>query len=464
MPAVPHRPRSSQPLTHPRDPNVAPEADHDAHASHKSPSHQPSPAVIDTSSHSAIHVLPRRFLGPLPPQAVSSAEAQAKRSRIHRAKAQALERITGALEDGRRRRGSGMFDGGEEEHGLRGQLHRIKVLKRGVFGQEEEDEVEVDLDGLSEHGVDLRGHANGHSKKARKKGKGGKGKEKWDGESFFIGREFTTSAEMLERRSAGAISDGPVFDEPFDEPFDDAAGAGPSTGSPNGSSQRTSPPRGRPPARPAITAHSTQDTFVTARTEFTHSPSASSSRIDLPEPDDHEPPRPSGSTPSLVVHRSLTHQSKASSLQPLLGEGIGDDGPSRNHEMDEAAFGSISSTGLKRLKSAIRKPATTVGQGRTPDVNGREHVLRSKSVSFPFDPVQAMDAAVAHQPPRQGDRPPKDPEAVLAREGDDAQGTSAGAQEATLREDEWDDEEEDLTPVSVLKRGESLQHVARSSS
>jgi hypothetical protein len=154
------------------------------------------------------------------------------------------------------------------------------------------------------------------------------------------------------------------------------------------------------------------------------------------------------------VNRSLTRQSKASSLQPLLGEGIGDAGPPKSHDVDEAAFGSISSTGLKRLKSAIRKPATTVGQGRAPDANGRERGIRSKSVSFPFDPVQAMDAAVAHQPPRQGDKPPKDPETVLAREGDAAQGTSAGAQEETLREDEWDDDEEDLTPVSVLRRGE----------
>jgi hypothetical protein len=380
-----------------------------------------------------------------------SAEAQANRSRLHRAKAQALDRVTGALEDGCRRRGGGVFNDGEGEHGVRGKLHKIKVLKRGVFGQDEEDEVEFDLDSLSDDGAGSHGHAGGNAKKAKKGGKSSKGKERLGGESFFIGREFTTSAEMLGRRSAKAISDGPVFDEPFG----DSAAAGPSAAPLSRSNTGAGPSSGSPaePTRPAMTTHSTQDTFVTARTEFTHSASASSSRIDLPEADDHEPPHPSGSTSSLIVNRSLRRQSKASSLQPLLGEGLGDATPSTNHEMDEAAIGNISPTGLKRLKSAIRKPATTVGHGRAPDTNERERGQRSKSVSFPFDPVQAMDVAVAHQPPRQGDKPPKDPEAVLARDGDEAQGTSAGAQEATLREDEWDDEE-DPTAVSVLKRGE----------
>jgi hypothetical protein len=40
-----------------------------------------------------------------------------------------------------------------------------------------------------------------------------------------------------------------------------------------------------------------------------------------------------------------------------------------------------------------------------------------------------------------GNKPPADPDDVLAREGEEAAGTSAGAQEAALEDDEWDQED-----------------------
>jgi hypothetical protein len=71
MPSVPQARSGAQaPLTNPPDPDEA--VDHHARLPTESISHQPSPAVIASSSHVNSHVLPRRFIGPMPEFVVNS--------------------------------------------------------------------------------------------------------------------------------------------------------------------------------------------------------------------------------------------------------------------------------------------------------------------------------------------------------------------------------------------------------
>lgn len=83
--------------------------------------------------------------------------------------------------------------------------------------------------------------------------------------------------------------------------------------------------------------------------------------------------------------------------------------------------------------------------------------MRSKSVTFPVDPASIMGE---QKQPQAGDKPPEDPEAVLARAGTEAEGTSAGAQESALEDEDWDEGQVGRRVHDVLLRGES-DHATR---
>ena len=446
MPAVPHAATNGHaPQTQPRNPNVPAAMDTQAHAVSSVPSHQPSPGVLDTSSHSSLHALPRRFLGPLPPEVIQSPEVQAKQSRLHRVRLEALHKINGVLENNDpRRKGSvgGAFEGVNEEGRIRGRLRKIKVLRRGRFGEQVEEEFEFDPTEIE--GED--GHRSEHHGRVfhRKKNLNivmGKGKEHWEGESFNIGREFTTSFRILKKQSNGDQNELPLVEEPVDTMDLDSSSAGPI----------------RKAKRAVITPQSTQDSFVTARTAFTQSPTSTTSRLQIPT--EWRNNGPAGSTKSAysVDERTRTRHSQASSSRPLLGEGADDSvGPSsQSRNRPETTGEGTSSKRLKRLKSAIRKPGPNSTLTMPPlsknGLNGRMG-MRSKSVTFPVDPASVMGQ---DEPPQAGDRPPEDPEAVLAREGSEAEGTSAGAQESALEEEDWEEEASGRTVNGVLMRGQS---------
>lgn len=410
MPSVPLQSTSTQPRqTRPANPNVPPTADTAAHVSTKSPSHQPSPAVIDTASHKALHVLPRRFLGPLPPSLETSSEVRAKRSRLHRARAEALHRIHGAVEVAHRNRSSNGALEGPDEGRIRGGLNKIRIRKRGTFGHDVEEEIDFDMDDMtSEHNTWGRKHK-------------GKGKAAWIGESFDIGREFIAPTRIVSTNQ----------EEINEEEYNGNAIAGPSS----------------PLQRPKMTPRSTQETFVTARTQL--SSVSGSSRTAQPTWD----ARSTGADESsyhTTTERVNTRRSNSSSTQPLLSE----NGHAGGQVEDNR--GSLGSAGLKRLKSAIRRPSnshtTPAGPSSTVPMRSKVNPSRSKSVSFPVELVHTVDGEARLS---QGNKPPADPDDVLAREGQEAEGTSAGAQEAALNEDLWDDEEV-VEPGDVILRGDIL--------
>jgi hypothetical protein len=449
MPAVPHHgQQTSAPQRKPRNPNVPAEMDTNAYATTSIPSYQPSPAVLDTSSHALIHALSRRFLGPLPPEIAQSTQVQAKQSRLHRVRLEALNKINGVLEaGGSRRKGSvgGAFEGDNEEGRIRGRLHKIRVLRRGRFGEDVEEEFEFDPAEIEGRDGDLSQPHGFSLHRSKNKGKG-KGKEKWEGESFDIGREFTTSSRFLKQQPDGPEDGYALVEEPQEVGRDQASSARPSNKS----------------KRPTVTPQSTQESFVTARTTFTHSPASTTSRLHIPsDPSNGHHAESSRSVSSGVDH--APRHSQDSSSHPLLGEGADDSlGPRTEHRgRDDSTQGSVEPKRLKRLKSAIRKsgPNTTLTMpAMSKNSPAGQGGMRSKSVTFPVDPVSVMGE---EQQAQAGDKPPEDPEAVLAREGSEAEGTSAGAQESALEEEAWDEEETGRGVHDVIMRGETISTASR---
>lgn len=120
-----------------------------------------------------------------------------------------------------------------------------------------------------------------------------------------------------------------------------------------------------------------------------------------------------------------------------------------------------------KLKSALRRPSApphtelrdgddqagsnVVGQARA-NAAADAQQSRAKTVQFPVD----MDDApgVMRKQVRKGNKQPARPSEVLAREGEEAEGTSAGAVEEAMA-DEEEEEEGMLRPGSVIMRGES---------
>lgn len=345
------------------------------------------------------------------------------------------------LEAGGSRKGSlrGALEGENDEGRIRGKLQKIKVLRRGRFGEDVEEEFEFDPTEIEGDDGDLTPRRGLHLNRNRNKGKG-KGKERWDGESFDIGREFTTSSRIFKKQSNGSEDGHPLVEEPEDKTGTDDRSAGPS--------RRTK--------RPKITPKSTQESFVTARTTFTQSLASSTSHLETPSEFRNRDQLGSSASDTSLVEPAGTRHSQSSSSRPLLGKGADDSlGPKPDgREHDDTAPGDTGSKRLKRLKSAIRKPglnSTLTMPPLSKNSPAKNDGMRSKSVTFPVDPASIMGERRVLQP---GDKPPEDPEAVLAREGSEAEGTSAGAQESALEEEEWDEIDNGGRMNDVIMRGQ----------
>ncbi|EIW73527.1 hypothetical protein TREMEDRAFT_25253, partial [Tremella mesenterica DSM 1558] len=83
-----------------------------------------------------------------------------------------------------------------------------------------------------------------------------------------------------------------------------------------------------------------------------------------------------------------------------------------------------------------------------------EAPTKSKSVQFPVNPVNVVQEGEGEIKPRKGNKAPVDPEVVLSREGDEAEGTSAGAAVDLAENDE--DEGEVVSPGEVIMRDRML--------
>ncbi|WVQ96460.1 hypothetical protein IAU59_003565 [Kwoniella sp. CBS 9459] len=427
MPSVP-QPSSSTRVRHytPPDPNLQP---HDLSArqagpsasvsASASPNPNPAPAVAQSASHVGVHFPPRRFLGGIPENIVNSTEVEEKRRRFRDLRRKAIDRLPLPIHsrhghggedgagsiivfggEGERSAGSGSGSGSGSGAGglVRGAARRINVIKRGLHGEQVTEELDLygDGEGEEEDDSDSRGKGKTHKKKQKRK-------DVWVGESFDIGREFFGHTET-DNKDQNSTSD-------------------PSSSSFNINSKIFGNPQ-----RPAVSTRTTQETFVTARTEFSSrtetdndtEPSssvrgaagagagagASRSTLDLdpglPNADTEVEgynvnggsggslrhsvagtSSPLESTPPTARNRI----SQSSSMQPLITSPVDDE----EHEL-EGAGGSLSSLAVpkegrsktrskssmpninisNRLKSALRhssRPNIKTSQSALPDTN-----------------------------------------------------------------------------------------------
>ena len=351
---------------------------------------------------------------------INSKEVEEHRKRFKELRRLALNRIRGN-ELGR---GS---SSGERNHKGRA-IRKIRVRRRDSYGRLVEEDVDLHDDSDSSEETRFL-----HKKKKRK--------DVWVGESFDIGREFLPAPKSRDdtREPEGVV--------------DQLDG-------------------GTTPARPKNPTRSTHDTFVTAHTQFTGE--ASTSRLSLPAENGYhlESEHSQSTAPSLLVSSPAFRDSQASSTRPLIGGLIGDNDNTSafralsRGKIKDVENGSSKSThaaaGLKkRLKSAIRTSGSPVRLASTSPrsiSNGTRHrdsPTKAKTVHFPVgSPRTTPLVGTRYEPPRKGNKAPADPEAVLARAGDDAVGTSAGAAEEAMEDD---DEEEDLMPGEVIMRGKLVE-------
>jgi hypothetical protein len=391
---------------------------------------QPSPAVISTTSHKSTHSLPRRFLGPMPENVTNSTEVEKHRRNLGAMRRAAIGKMQGAIRR-REEEDSGFGEGSEGGQGrIRGVVRRVRV-KRFRQGKEVVEDVEIPSD-ESEGEVEQTRHWYGVGK-----GKKKMRKDVWVGESFDIGREFVPAPQSSDPAANGAI---PVIELPQ-----------------NGSLLKDV----ILPRRPAVSKHSTQETFFTARTEA----SSLQGSTNLQDITGHDiGSEITGGSPLSLPLELNNRTSQSSSMHPLLptspdqhldGDPLSRPGSSRD------ADHSPSSRFRRRLKSAMRKPPEEPSPGsassqrlvfpKTPKIKSG----KPKTVQFPVDlddRGQVSDGEVDARPLK-GNKRPVDPGEVLAREGDDVAGTSAGAVEEAMEDEDSGDDDVPL-PGEVIMRGE----------
>ncbi len=436
-------------------PNPNRGTDTDAHITRESISHQPSPAIVTTTSHVGKHVLPRRFLGPMPEQVVNSDEAVEKRRRFANMRTAALRRIRRTDEDGLGGQG-GFGDQGGRRESLGRVVRKIRVRRRNKHGEDVDEDVDLE-DAEDSDSEEFEGERHRFGRKKKKKRK-----HVWIGESFDVGREFLSAPKSAKNDTAAP--DGFV-----DQSVSDTAVQ---------------------PERPSNPSRSTLETFVTARTEMSVSATTSKSSLSFQDPVENGYHLNIDNTPSPLANPSLAPQdnpvrnSQTSSMQPLIAsspqKGEGPKFSKGKHILPDT----VSSSGhptpselKKRLKSAIRKspagpsrPAASaihsVSKGGGIDGNK----VRAKTVHFPVGSPRDFSQALSYnnEQPRKGNKAPADPEAVLARGGSDAAGTSAGAADEAIIHDSSEEDEEDVLPGEVIMRGECMRldvaetHLSRS--
>ncbi|TYJ58455.1 hypothetical protein B9479_000662 [Cryptococcus floricola] len=381
------------------------------------PSLEPSPAVVATTSpprppgNHQPHILTRRFLGPIPDRVTSSAEVEERRRDFLDLRRKAIDKWKREIRDDDSSLHS-VADAQSEDGRLRRAVSKIRIKRRNKHGME----IEEDLD-LDETGIQLGGKAK-------------IGKEVWVGESFDIGQEFMSTA---------ADTHTPELDEAEQE----SSQASASTIKP------------KPISRPSTTSQATGETFVTARTAF--SPSQSSLAIDTQSTGQIPNPSPSlHGSQNAQLRSPHTHHSASSSTQPLIDSSeLSDSPPGSSKKGKEPARSVRTNISLpNRLKSALRYSRPNL-RGSSSAVIGddeeqadpREGQQKAKTVQFPADYASVMPSLA-----RSGDSEPAKPEHVLEREGAEAEGTSAGAVEEVLGENEWLPEERKVGEVILRDR------------
>ncbi|KAL7420775.1 hypothetical protein Q5752_004727 [Cryptotrichosporon argae] len=408
MPSAPQPPVTRHaPAVRPPDPNRP--HDRAAHVARSCVRAEPAPAVVATSSHVSLHVVPRRFIGGLPETVANSDASRAGRRRLREARARVVRRVRGEGE-GNPGHGAGQSRRELREGGLghdeRGRARRaadhVRERLRGDEGESSED------DGEDEDGVQRR-------------------RDVWVGESFDVGREFE---DVGMGKGKGRMPDFGLGHEGGDGAGADVSDNHPPR--PSGQAQ-VGDTAGAGPSRPRAIARSTQETFVTARTEL----SASSSSLALPLNGEDASAKPL-ETPSDSPLQETGPRSIASSRRPLVPPD--DETHSTPASLRQASHGKLRTRVdlAGKLKSVLRKDAHDVSSAATIHAAesapaGAVDAHRPKTVQFPVDPVHT---AADPDGPRRGNKPPAEPEAVLAREGEDAAGTSAGAVEDALEEEE----------------------------
>lgn len=386
---------------------------------------EPSPAIISSSSHVTVHVLARRFLGPMPENVTNSTEVEEKRRLVRDMRRKALSKVLGGTDEAGMQ---GTLGTGTERRGVSKVVHRIRVRRKDRHGNEVEQDVEFegsDEDNNSE--VGLAGKLTGRSSKNKKKRK-----DVWTGESFEIGQEFHVPE--------GVGANGQVH---RDEDLDDGTGD-----REDAVSNRSTL------SRPANSRKTTGETFVTARTDFNDS---ASMIVNLETEGDHsgptiDQPLPSGAS-SIAPGMHKNRDSQGSSIQPLISAGPDDED---DQEQRDQVTPVKKAPGLRnRFRSVVKQSpggSTELNSIASPEIARKaktEPRLRSKSVQFRPNPVTQGQGG--REPPRRGNKQPVDPSEVLERQGDAVAGTSAGAAEETAEEAE---EEETPTVGQVIMRGE----------
>ncbi|KAK4686458.1 hypothetical protein P7C73_g3664, partial [Tremellales sp. Uapishka_1] len=364
---------------------------------------QPSPAVRASRSHVEVHILRRRFLGPMPEKVINSEEVVEKERRFRKLRRHALKHVMS----------SGDAEG--EEHRRR---RRDFIRKIRRHGRDDDSDFGDDDDRWS-----------------KRKGKK-TGKDVWVGESFDIGQEF-----FMEDSNGGSSRE------------DNGELDGEGNGDPHGcQAADLSYEESSTPKRPANESRATQETFVTARTRLS-GPSTSTLSGHQPQGytvDDGAPRDPEDESVASLSRK--TRNSESSSTQHLVpADTASGDAPESSKAVKSLRR---TSSGIgKKLKSAIRKQHPASVAVSEPLTNGN-HVerSRSKTVQFPMDPVQDTETE-GEARPRKGNKQPVNPEDVLAREGDDAAGTSAGAVEDMMEDEQEEDDEGDILPGDVIMRG-----------
>lgn len=423
--------------TNPPDPNNPSKSTGTGTSNRDHISAEPSPAIISSSSNVTVHILARRFLGPMPENVTNSADVVEKRRRIREMRRKAVGAIMG---HGDNEHAEGTFGTVDGRKGVRKVVHRIRVRRKNKHGDEVEEEVELDDsdDGDSDGTITGKIKSKAHIKKKTKR------KDVWVGDSFDIGQEFYV---------------------PEGSRVDDSQGGGTTSGDEEIQSEEED--EDTTTSRPGASRKTTQETFVTARTNISNTNDSSSMIVNL-EPERDQPqmrddlPMPSGS--SSLSAPALGHQnrdSQGSSIQPLIsrlgldGNGNGNEDTDHEEEARDLVTPVKKAPGLRnRFRSVVKQSpggSTELNSIASPVQAKRaqtEPRARSKSVQFNANPVSQGEGG--REPPRRGNKQAADPIEVLEREGEAVAGTSAGAAEEMAEEEE----EEPPTVGQIIMRGE----------
>ncbi|OXM79382.1 spore wall assembly-related protein [Cryptococcus neoformans Bt63] len=390
---------------------------------------KPSPAIVKQippprpPADPSLHVLPRRFLGPIPEKVLNSSHLQEKRRHFYDLRRRAAYKVRHEL-IGRKDSLSGL----EEDDADEGIIRRA-ALKIRVPGLGRDEDREENLGPESDHESETYGPQTTV------------GKEVWFGESFDIGREFV---------SEGFDNDEPSFLATRDRQAVRRSGSVDR----NRTQKYTQHQRHLAPHRPSNATRSTEETFFTARSRN----SEESSIDDCPTP--------------VLEHTPDTQLSPSSSVQPLIRstKNHADQrppqwtGPNTKKGKGPADQSVSSSTFAvpQKLKSAFRHASESpVGAVELPGIDksrATDLPQRAKSVQFPMDPTHPLASETGKMKVR-GRNIPVDPNTVLSRAGEEAQGTSSGAAADAMAEEEDKPQEPLALQGNVLYKDRMLVRV-----